>query len=329
LFNWDLATNRLCDLNKEKKMSKTLVEYFNQNRRDAFKAKLQGVKSLQVVADEQVLQIIQDEIRIIANHNSDYILGLTDSQRNLAWERLDSLSKSFNILTAVKFPQVHAQEHRQSHDHKDNSNHNMNNILVGATSGGIAGTFTGVPVFGTVVGVAIGAGVGVASNLIPNNQETENGNSKVRVENEVPLLRIDIDPILSNLHQGFKEIDEAVTRCLEERKKTLDKPSLDKLTDVLEVLQDLMGEELDDQNQIPTLVSKQLKRIPSVLRHYGMETRVYQPNGEPSGQDWAMFEFEPSLEPDSPEYVTMKPAFVKGDEVILQGRVIEPATTQG
>jgi hypothetical protein len=60
-----------------------------------------------------------------------------------------------------------------------------------------------------------------------------------------------------------------------------------------------------------------------------METRVYQPNGEPSGQDWAMFEFEPSLEPDSPEYVTMKPAFVKGDEVILQGRVIEPATTQG
>jgi hypothetical protein len=113
LFNWDLATNRLCDLNKEKKMSKTLVEYFNQNRRDAFKAKLQGVKSLQVVADEQVLQIIQDEIRIIANHNSDYILGLTDSQRNLAWERLDSLSnwtvrssRKINEFTRVSAPNV-------------------------------------------------------------------------------------------------------------------------------------------------------------------------------------------------------------------------------
>ncbi|TRT84686.1 MAG: hypothetical protein EWV82_08095 [Microcystis aeruginosa Ma_AC_P_19900807_S299] len=300
----------------------SLIKYYTQIETKI----IQEIK--RVTSTEQIVQIIQSEIRIIANHNSEYILGLTDSQRTLAWERLDTLSKSFNILTAIKFPQVHAQEHRQSHDHKDNSNQNMNNILVGAASGGIAGTFTGVPIFGTLVGAGIGAGVGIASNLIPNNQETENVNSKVRGENEVPLLRIDIDPILSNLHQGFKEIDEAVTRCLEDRKKTLDKPSLDKLTDVLEVLQDLMGEELDDQNQIPTLVSKQLKRIPSILRHYGMEARVYQPKGEPSSQDWAMFEFEPSLEPDSPEYVTMKPAFVKGDEVILQGRVIEPTPTQ-
>jgi hypothetical protein len=300
----------------------SLIKYYTQ-----IETKIsQEIK--RVTSTEQIVQIIQSEIRIIANHNSEYILGLTDSQRTLAWERLDSLSKSFNILTAIKFSQVHAQEHRQSHDHKDNSNPNINNILVGAFSGGIAGTFTGVPIFGTLAGTGIGAAVGVASNLIPNNEETENVNSKVKRENEVPLLRIDIDPILSNLHQGFKEIDEAVTRCLEDRKKTLDKPSLDKLTDVLEVLQDLMGEELDDQNQIPALVSKQLKRIPSVLRHYGMEARVYQPKGEPSGQDWAMFEFEPSLEPDSPEYVTMKPAFVKGDEVILQGRVIEPTPTQ-
>lgn len=309
-------------------MSKTLVEYFNQNRRDAFKEKLQDVKSLQVVAGEQVLQIIQDEIRIIANHNSDYILGLTDSQRTLAWGKLDALSKFFNILTVIKLPQVHAEEHSQIHHHKrhhkDNNNEDMRHISIGAVSGAAAGTLAG-PV-GMVVGAGIGAGVGLVSNLIPNNEETENVNSKVRVENEVPLLRIDIDPILSNLHQGFKEIDEAVARCLEDRKKPLDKPSLDKLTDVLEVLQDLMGEELDEQNQIPTLVSKQLKRIPSVLRHYGMEARVYQPNGEPSSQDWAMFEFEPSLEPDLQEYVTMKPAFVKGDEVILQGRVIEPQT---
>jgi hypothetical protein len=311
-------------------MSKTLVEYFNQNRRDAFKAKLQGVKSLQVVADEQVLKIIQDEIRIIAHHDSEYILSLTDSQRTLAWERLDYLSKSFNILTAIKSHQTHVEEHSQSLSdkryHKDNSNQDIIHVGIGAISGGAAGTLAG-PV-GMFVGAGIGAAVGVASNLIPNNEETENINSKGRVENEVPQLLINHEPILSNLYQGFKEIDEAVARCLEDRKKQPDKPSLDKLTDVLEVLQDLMGEELDEQNQIPTLVSKQLKRIPSILRHYGMEARAYQPKGEPSSQDWAMFEFEPSLEPDSPEYVTMKPAFVKGDEVILQGRVIEPTPTQ-
>jgi len=305
----------------------TLENYYTQ-----IETKLcQEIK--RATALEQVVQIIQDEIRIISHHDSEYILGLTDSQRTLAWERLESLSKSFNILTAIKLPQVHAEENSQSHHHKphhkDNSNQEMiRNIGIGALSGGIAGTLTGVPIVGTAVGIAVGAGVGVASNLMPKNEETEKVESKTTVENEVPRLRINPDLILSNLSQGFKEIDLAVARCLKDRKKQPDKPSLDKLTDVLEVLQDLMGEELDDQNQIPALVSKQLKRIPSVLRHYGMETRVYQPKGEPSSQDWAMFEFEPSLEPDLQEYVTMKPAFVKGDEVILQGRVIEPAPIQ-
>jgi hypothetical protein len=313
-------------------MSKTLVEYFNHNRQDAFKAKFQDVKNLQVATDEQVLQIIQDEIGIIAHHDSEYILSLTDSQRTLAWERLDALSKSFNILTAIKCPQVLAEENSQKYDqkrlNKDNSNQDMIHIGIGALSGGIAGTFTGVPIVGTAVGIAVGAGVGFASNLMSKNEETEKVESKTTLENEVLQLRINLDLILSNLSQGFKEIDLVVARCLEDRKKNLDRPSFDKLTDVLEVLQDLMGEELDDKNQIPILVSKQLKRIPSVLRHYGMEVRVYQSKGEPSSQDWAMFEFEPSLEPDSPEYVTMKPAFVKGDEVILQGRVIEPTLTQ-
>jgi hypothetical protein len=308
-------------------MSKTLVEYFNQNRQDAFRAKLQDVKNLQAFHNEQVLQIIQDEIRMIAYHDNEYILSLTDSQRTLAWEKLEALSKSFNILTAIKSDQVNAQdEHCQSSPNKpnyeNNSNQNIIHIGIGVVSGGVAGSLAG-PV-GTFVGAGIGAGVAVASNLIPNNGQTETVNSRVRVANEVPPLRINIDPILSNLHQGFKEIDEAVASCLEDRKKPLDRPSFDKLTDVLEVLQDLMGEELDDQNEIPILVSKQLKRIPSVLRHYGMEVRVYKSKGEPSSQDWAMFEFEPSLEPNLQQYVTMKPAFIKGDEVILQGRVIEP-----
>ena len=143
----------------------SLIKYYTQIETKI----IQEIK--RVTSTEQIVQIIQSEIRIIANHNSEYILGLTDSQRTLAWERLDTLSKSFNILTAIKFPQVHAQEHRQSHDHKDNSNQNMNNILVGAASGGIAGTFTGVPIFGTLVGAGIGAGVCIASNLIPNNQD--------------------------------------------------------------------------------------------------------------------------------------------------------------
>ena len=310
---------------KEDKMS-TLENYYTQ-----IETRLS--KEIQrATTQEQVVQIIQDKIRIISHHDGEYILGLTDSQRTLAWEKLESLSKSFNILTAIKLPQAHAEENSQSHHHKphhkDNSNQEMIHIGIGALSGGIAGTLTGVPIVGTAVGIAVGAGVGFASNLMPKNEETEKVESKTTVENEVPRLRLNLSLILSNLSQGFKEIDLAVARCLEDRKKQPDKPSLDKLTDVLEVLQDLMGEELDDQNQIPTLVSKQLKRIPSVLRHYGMEARVYQPKGEPSSQDWAMFEFEPSLEPDLQEYVTMKPAFVKGDEVILQGRVIEPTLTQ-
>ena len=281
---------------------------------------------------KEIIQIIQNEIEGIAHHDSEYILGLTDSQRTLAWEQLTALSDSFNLLNAIEISQLYKEQssptYQQKGYDKDNRNQDMNNIVLGAASGFVAGTFTGVPIVGTAVGTVVGTGVGLVSNFISKNQDTQKIDSNANQENRILSLQINPEPLLSHLYRGFENIDKMVIRCLEERRKQPDKPDLDKLTDVLGLLQDLMGEELDEQNQIPTLVGKQLKRIPAVLRHYGIETRVYEAKGELSDRDWARFEFEPSLEPDSQEYVTMKPAFIKGDEVILQGQVIEPATSQ-
>lgn len=297
---------------------KSLIYYYTQIE-SKIRNEIKHINTLQ-----QVVQIVQSEIQTIAHHDSDYILSLTDSQRTLAWEQLSALSDSFNILTAIESPRSH-----QKHHHQDHNNQDTNDIVPCAISGAVSATLTGgFPVVSTVVGAGVGAIVGVASNYMLKNKGIGDIESHSTRENQIPLLRINPEPILSNLYQGFENIDKAVARCLEDRKKQPDKPNLDKLTDVLAVLQDLMGEELDEPNQIPTLMSKQLKRIPAVLRHYGMEARVYETKGEPSDQDWKMFEFESSLEPDLQEYVTTKPAFVKGNEVILQGRVIEPATPQ-
>jgi hypothetical protein len=54
---------------------KSLIDYYPQ-----IETKIsQEIETVTTI--EQIMQIIQNEIRIIAHHDSEYILGLTDSQR--------------------------------------------------------------------------------------------------------------------------------------------------------------------------------------------------------------------------------------------------------
>ena len=72
-------------------MSKTLVEYFNQNRRDAFKANLQKVKSLEEIADA-----IHDELASYADIEGSYIQSLTPSEATAVLDQAHHRNKSLN-----------------------------------------------------------------------------------------------------------------------------------------------------------------------------------------------------------------------------------------
>jgi hypothetical protein len=99
------------------------------------------------------------------------------------------------------------------------------------------------------------------------------------------------------------------------------KPGLENDLDLLEYLQDLMADALDQQTQLPIAVRRRIEQAATILRHYGIEARVYQSSEE---QDLGMFYFEPSLDPEITDYITLKHAFVKDDQVLLPGYVIEP-----
>jgi CHAD domain-containing protein len=81
-------------------MSKTLVEYFNQNRRDAFQANLQQVKSLQEIADT-----IHDELASYADIEGNYIQSLTPSEAKTALALLSILRESNAGRTHLKMVQ--------------------------------------------------------------------------------------------------------------------------------------------------------------------------------------------------------------------------------
>ena len=140
-------------------------------------------------------------------------------------------------------------------------------------------------------------------------------------------LEFDVDVLLSYFNQVFESIDDAVVVDSNEQKKPTPKNTLEEHSDVLLFFQSLIGETLDKQAETSDLMRKQIERISTILKSYDIEVRVYQPNTEQSKNAFPFFEFEPSLNPNLQEYVTLKPAFVKGGQVLLPGRVIKPVSS--
>jgi hypothetical protein len=83
-----------------------------------------------------------------------------------------------------------------------------------------------------------------------------------------------------------------------------------------------MADTLNEQIQLSTTVRRRIEQAATILRHYGIQAQVYRPGIEAE----LMFYFEPSLDPKITDYVTLKHAFVKDEQVLLPGYVIEPVS---
>ncbi|MCU0534872.1 MAG: hypothetical protein MUD14_13355, partial [Hydrococcus sp. Prado102] len=55
-------------------------------------------------------------------------------------------------------------------------------------------------------------------------------------------------------------------------------------------------------------------------------TQIYQSQDPHSAREY--FDFEPSIDPSTQDYVTITPALLKGDRLLRRGRVIEPAYSE-
>ncbi len=335
---------------------KTLVSYY-QEIKENLKSQLEAVETT-----EQVVKIVQDEINKLADFNGDYIGGLTPPQARLATVMLKILNQYTSTLILVKLQELtpNANSHFQSEvsltelasntlspltkifqiEKNLQALRSLNyykqvllqqvrqsrEVMSSLLAGGIAGTLAGGYVWG-VIGAITG---GVIGKVVQPQKSPENTDVAFLPEppkNEFKI-GIDIDRLLDHLYQAFQSIDITVA-AYGAREEKAPLPGLENNLDLLEYLQDLMADALDEQTQLPTVVRRRIEQATTILRRYGIQARVYQPSEKQDlGMEaWSMFYFEPSLDPEITDYITLKHAFIKDNQVLLPGYVIEPASS--
>ncbi|MBP5972327.1 hypothetical protein HW132_06170 [Brasilonema sp. CT11] len=255
-----------------------------------------------------------------ANSQSENQLGLTELTSNTLapFNTMIQIEKNLKSLTSLDYyKQGLSQQVQQNRE-----------VMSSLLAGGITGTLAGGYIWG-LIGAITG---GVIGKIVQQTQSSENTGVVSLPEPpkntlKTSIVKIDINKLLDHLYQAFQSIDLTVAAYGGSEEKSF-KPGLENHLDLLEYLQDLMADGLDEQTQLPTAVRRRIEQAATILRRYGIETRVYQPiEEEDSGMEaWSMFYFEPSLDPQITDYITLKQALVKDNQVLLPGSVIEPAS---
>ena len=76
----------------------------------------------------------------------------------------------------------------------------------------------------------------------------------------------------------------------------------------------------------PQMAGELVKLLPQILMSQGIRAQIYQPQEPDNYREY--FDFEPSIDSSTKDYVTITPALLKGDRLLTRGRVIEPAYSQ-
>lgn len=142
---------------------------------------------------------------------------------------------------------------------------------------------------------------------------------------EAPSLPVQVDSkaLLNNLADALNTIDLAVAQ-VEEVNKPLASSGLEELTEILDLLQRLMGASFLES---PLMTLELARLIPQILMKQGIRVQSYYHNDEQSLSEY--FDFEPSIDPSAKDYVTLTPALLKGERLLRRGRVIEPNGERG
>ncbi|MEI2582043.1 hypothetical protein [Scytonema sp. PRP1] len=252
------------------------------------------------------------------NSPSESQLALTEltSKTLSSFNTITQLEKNLKALTSLDY-------YKQTLSQQV---HNNREVISSLLTGGIAGTLAGGYSWG-LIGAITG---GLLGKIFQQTQSSENASIASQLEPRKNELKvgIDIEKLLDHLYQAFQSIDLTVAAYGGTEEKA-PKPGLENHLDLLEYLQDLMADGLDEQTQLPTAVRRRIEQAATILRRYGIETRVYQPTEEQdlAMEPWSMFYFEPSLDPQITDYITLKHAFVKDDQVLLPGSVVEPPSS--
>ncbi|NJN08767.1 MAG: hypothetical protein HC815_12530 [Richelia sp. RM1_1_1] len=336
---------------------KNIVSHY-QNIKEKLKSSLEAANTI-----EEIVKIVQDEINRLIDLNGEYIKELTPPQARLARNMLQGIKDNLRILTSVELQNLSVDIPEQSFNISEIQAELSKNILSPLTTAiqtqknvqnwtspdyykqiflqplqksrvvvssllaaGLAGTLEGGinwGLAGAIIGLITG---GVFSKVIKPQQSTDTDinyqNQSIKNQSKIT---IDIDKLLAYIYQNFQSIDQTIAGYGSKEEK-LPELGLENNLDLLEYLQELMADALDEQTQLPISVRRRIEQAMTILRNYGIEAHIYQPSLD-TEKSWDMFYFEPSIDPNITDYVTLKHAFVKDERVLLPGSVIEPASS--
>jgi hypothetical protein len=296
---------------------KTLLTLFSEERNQL------QTEIDKIISVEQVVKLVQNRLD---NFERIYISELNVAQVRLASFFLDTLRQSIATLAAANFTQVAPTEQKQiiNQASKFSPNRLILKLLKGLIYIGILGslfslTKTSPFAWMAILLTSVLIGLEVVLQLDKYNYEN---NSSELLKLPQPILRVDSKVLLDNLADALNTIDLAVARVKEENKNEDDR-GIQELPELLNFIQRLMGASKLDK---PEMTIALTKLLPQILMEQGILADIYRPNDPNSDRQY--FDFEPSIDPDSKDYVTITPALLKGDRLLRRGRVIEPASTQ-
>ncbi|MCC5659420.1 hypothetical protein LC608_21060 [Nostoc sp. XA010] len=271
---------------------------------------------------------IEEIVKLVQNRLDDleriYIEKLNLAQIRLASFFLDTLRQSIATLAAANYSQIAPIEQKQftNPSTKFFSSRLILKLLKGLIYIGILGslfslTKTTPGAWMAILLTSILLGVEVVLQLELKSQQ--NSMSSELLELPKPMLRVDSKVFLDHLGDALNTIDLAVAR-VEEWNKHEGDLAIEELPELLNFLQRLMGASKLDK---PQMAYELAKLLPQILMSQGINAQIYRPNDPHS--DRGYFDFEPSIDPDTKDHITLTPALLKGDRLIRRGRVIEPA----
>jgi hypothetical protein len=289
---------------------KTIVEIFSAER-NQLQTEINNAGNV-----EDVVKLIQNRLD---NLERIYISELNLTQVRLAAFFLDVLRQSVATLTAVQIVEIASREHKFINNltFKSSPNRLILKVLKIILYVGILGwlyylTETTPGAWMGILLASVLLGLEVVLQLDKNNSSPQ----EVREINQ-PVLKVDSNILLDNLADALNTIDLVVARFAESDKYQ-DERNMEELPELLNFLQRLLG--ASSLNR-PQMVIELTKLLPQILISQGIRAQNYQ---VPSS-DRTYFDFEPSIDPDTQDYVTITPALLKGDRLLRRGRVIEPA----
>lgn len=287
---------------------KTLSTLFNTERQSLQKD-LQKATSI-----EQVVKLVQNKLD---NLEKNYIGELSISQVRQVAFFLETLRQSLATLTAANEKPIELP--KTTINQPASPKRLILKGLQGIIGLGIFGelfslTPTAPGAWMAILLTSVLVGVEVTLQIDKDNPDLEQPQKLIQ-----PSLQIDSNVLLDNIADALNTIDLAVASA-STVKKSLDASGIEESPELLNLLQRQMGASFLNK---PQMALELTKLLPQILMEQGISVQMYRPEQEPSYREY--FDFEPSIDPTSKDYITITPALLKGDRLIRRGRVIEPA----